>query len=149
MLEPLRPLCRSAGHCKNSSVGDRKNSQDCCTALRETLCRILTAVVLMQPLVISQLEFQDSPNPSVFVTTPKVGGTGLNLTAANHAVITQLFWVLNVQGQAFARVVQLGQNRVPHTWLLNTGPNGYDNRASDLHQLSGVAQMRVLHGLMS
>ena len=38
-----------------------------------------------------QLKFQDSPNPSVFVTTPKVGGTGLNLTAANHAVIIQKF----------------------------------------------------------
>ena len=36
-----------------------------------------------------QLKFQDSPNPSVFVTTPKVSGTGCNLTAANHAVITQ------------------------------------------------------------
>jgi hypothetical protein len=44
-----------------------------------------------------QLKFQDSPNPSVFVTTPIVGGTGLNLTAANHAVITQKFWVLNEQ----------------------------------------------------
>jgi len=96
-----------------------------------------------------QLKFQDSPNPSVFVTTPKVGETGLNLTAANHAVITEKFWVLNEQWQAFARVVPLGQNRVPHTWLLNTRPNGYDNRASDLHQLSGVAQMRVLHGLMN
>ena len=96
-----------------------------------------------------QLKFQDSANPSEFVTTPKVGGTGLNLTAANHAVITQNFWVLNEQYQAFARVVQQGQNRVPHTWLLNTGPSGYDNRASDLHQLSGVAIMRVLHGLMS
>jgi len=96
-----------------------------------------------------QLKFQDSPNPSVFVTTPKVGGTGLNLTAANHAVITQKFWVLNEQRQAFARVVRHGQNRVPHTWLLNTGPNGYDTRVSDLHQLSGVAQMRVLHGLMN
>jgi hypothetical protein len=52
-----------------------------------------------------QLKFLDSPNPSVFVTTPKVGGTGLNLTAANHAVITQKFWVLNEQQQAFARVV--------------------------------------------
>jgi hypothetical protein len=40
-----------------------------------------------------QLKFQDSPNPYVFVTTPKVGGTGLNLTAAIHAVITQKFWV--------------------------------------------------------
>jgi len=35
-----------------------------------------------------QIKFQDSQNPSVFITTPKVGGTGLNLTAANHAVIT-------------------------------------------------------------
>jgi hypothetical protein len=96
-----------------------------------------------------QLKFQDSRNPSVFVTTPKVGWTGLYLTAANHAVITQKFWVLNKQQQAFARVVRLGQNRVPHTWLLNTGPGGYDNRASDLHQLSGVAEMKVLHGLMS
>jgi len=41
------------------------------------------------------LKFPDSPNPSRFVTTPNVGGTGLNLTAANHAVITQKFWVLN------------------------------------------------------
>jgi hypothetical protein len=96
-----------------------------------------------------QLKFQDSPNPSVFVTTPKVCGTGLNLRVANHAVITQKFWVLNEQRQAFAWVVQLGQNRVPHTWLLNTEPNGYDNRASDLHQLSGVARMRVLQGLMN
>jgi len=105
-----------------------------------------------------QLKFQDSPNPSVFVTspnpsvfvtTPKVGGPGRNLTAANHAVITQKFWVSNEQRQAFARVVRLGQNRVPHTWLLNTAPGGYDNRVSDLHRLSGGAQMKVLHGLMS
>jgi hypothetical protein len=81
--------------------------------------------------------------------TPKVGGTGLDLTAAHHAVITQKFWVLNGQWQAFARVVRLGHYRVPHTWLLNTGPGGYDNRASDLHLLSAVAQMKVLHGLMS
>jgi len=33
-----------------------------------------------------QLKFQDSPNPSVFVTKLKVAGTGRNLTAANHAV---------------------------------------------------------------
>jgi len=49
-----------------------------------------------------QLKFQDTRNPSVFIPTPKVGGTGLNHTAANHAVITQTFWVLNEQRQAFA-----------------------------------------------
>jgi hypothetical protein len=51
------------------------------------------------------LKFQDSATPCVFVTTPKVGGTGLNFTSANHAVITLKFWVLNEQRQAFARVV--------------------------------------------
>jgi hypothetical protein len=59
-----------------------------------------------------QLKFHDSPNPSVFVTTPKVDGTGLNLTAANHAVMTQELWVLNQQQQAFAQVVWLRKNRV-------------------------------------
>ena len=44
-----------------------------------------------------QLKFQNSRNPSVFISTPKVGVTGLNFTAANHAVITQKFWVLNEQ----------------------------------------------------
>jgi len=78
-----------------------------------------------------------------------VGGTGLNLTAANHAGITQKFQVLNEQWQAFARVVRLGQNRVPHTWLWNRGPGGYDDHVSDLQQQSGVVQMNVLHGLMS
>ena len=51
------------------------------------------------------LKFRHSPNPSVFVTTPKERGTGLNLTAANHAVIPQKCWVLNEQHQTFARVV--------------------------------------------
>jgi len=49
-----------------------------------------------------QLQFPDSRNPSVFITTPKAGGTGLNLIAANQAVITLTFWVLNEQRQAFA-----------------------------------------------
>jgi len=95
-----------------------------------------------------QLNFQHSQNRSLFITTPKVCGTGIHLAAANHAVITQKCWVLNEQWQAFARVVRLGQNPVPHTLSLKTGPGGYDNHVSDLHQHTGVAQMRVLHGLI-
>jgi hypothetical protein len=95
-----------------------------------------------------QLKLQDSRNPSVFITTLKAGGTGLNLTAANHAVITHKFWVLNKQRQAFARVIWLGQNPVPHAWLRYMGSGVYDHRASDLHRHSGVVQIRVLHDLM-
>jgi hypothetical protein len=96
-----------------------------------------------------QLKFHHSINPSVVVTMSKVDGTCLHLTSGIHAVRIQKFWVLNEQRQTFAQVVRLGQNRVPHAWLLNTGSSGYDNRASNVHQLPGVAQMRVLHGLMS
>ena len=49
-----------------------------------------------------QLKFQDSRNPSVFITAPNLCGTGLNLPAANPAVMTQKFWVLNEQRQPFA-----------------------------------------------
>jgi hypothetical protein len=58
-----------------------------------------------------QLKFQDSQNPSVFITTPKVGKTDLNVTAANHSVITQIFLVLNEQWQVvFPRVVWVRLN---------------------------------------
>jgi len=96
-----------------------------------------------------QLKFQDLRNPSVSITTPKVGGTGPNLTATDHEVIAQKLWVLNEQQQAFAQVVWLGQIRVPHTWLPNTSPGGYNNHTSNLHQPSGVVQMSILHGFMS
>jgi len=49
-----------------------------------------------------QLKMQTSPNPSVFITRPKVCRTGLPLTTANHEVIAQRFWVLNKQCQVFA-----------------------------------------------
>jgi hypothetical protein len=95
------------------------------------------------------LKFQDLRNPSVFVTTPNVGRTGLNITATHHVVIPQKFGVSNKQLLAFARVVWLVENRVPHTWLLDMGSGGYNYRTCDLCQYIGVAQMSVLHGLMS
>ena len=47
-----------------------------------------------------QLKFQDSRNPSVFKTIPKVGEIGQNRTDANCAVITKKFGRLNEQWQA-------------------------------------------------
>ena len=93
-------------------------------------------------------EFQSLGRCAVFLTTTKVGGTGLNLITANDAVILQKPWVLNEQRQAFGRIVRLGQTRQPHCWLLNVGPGGYDDRVTELHYRSGAAQMRILHGLM-
>jgi hypothetical protein len=44
-----------------------------------------------------QLKFNHSPNHSVLETTAQVGGAGLNLTAANHAQITEQFLAFNEQ----------------------------------------------------
>jgi len=79
-----------------------------------------------------ELKFQDSGNPSVFVTTPKVGRAGANLTTAKNVLLTQKFWGLNEQWQAFAKVVRQGVKTVPHTWLLHTGPGVNNNRVSNL-----------------
>jgi hypothetical protein len=62
-----------------------------------------------------RLKFPNTLNLLVFVTPPKVGRIGVNLTAANCAVLTQKFWVLNKPRQAVAQVVQLGHNRVLQT----------------------------------
>jgi len=61
---------------------------------------------------VMQLTFQVSPNASVFITTPKVGRTGINLAMSIHALMTLGFWVLNEQSKVFAQVVQAGQNKV-------------------------------------
>ena len=82
-------------------------------------------------------EFQNTVRCAVFLTTMKVGGTGLNLVAANHLVMLQKPWVLNEQRQAFDQIVRLGQTRQPHCWLLNVGPAGYDDRVIQLHHQSG------------
>jgi hypothetical protein len=94
-------------------------------------------------------DFQNSPWCSVFITTIRIGGTGLNLVAANHVVILQKPGVLNEQRQDFGWIVRLGQMRKPHTWLVNTGSNGFDDRVTVLNMVNGTTQLRVLHELMN
>ena len=89
-----------------------------------------------------QLKYRDSPNPSVFVSTPKASRKSVNLGAASHAGISQRYWVLNVQRRPFAQAFQLGDKRMQHTWLRNPRLGGYDNPVCNLHQHSAVAQIR-------
>ena len=58
-------------------------------------------------------EFLTIDSPAALVLTPALGGTGLNLVAANHLIIMQKFWVLNEQPQAISRIDRLGQKRTP------------------------------------
>jgi len=52
-----------------------------------------------------QLWFEDSPNPSVFITPVKVYGIHLNITTSNDAVITPKFCISNEHYQIFATIV--------------------------------------------
>jgi superfamily II DNA or RNA helicase len=56
--------------------------------------------------------FQEEPNgPPVFVLSLKAGGTGLNLTAANHVFHYDRWWNPAVEMQATDRTYRIGQKR--------------------------------------
>ncbi|MFA5625252.1 MAG: DEAD/DEAH box helicase [Bradymonadales bacterium] len=58
------------------------------------------------------VEFFQSPDgPSIFVLSLMAGGTGLNLTAANHVFHFDRWWNPAVENQATDRAFRIGQNK--------------------------------------
>jgi hypothetical protein len=55
--------------------------------------------------------FQSADAPPLFVLSLKAGGTGLNLTAANHVVHIDRWWNPAVENQATDRAFRIGQHR--------------------------------------
>jgi non-specific serine/threonine protein kinase len=55
--------------------------------------------------------FQDDANAPFFVLSLKVGGTGLNLTAASHVIHFDRWWNPAVEDQATDRAFRIGQKR--------------------------------------
>ncbi|MFE2755916.1 DEAD/DEAH box helicase [Actinosynnema sp. NPDC059335] len=53
--------------------------------------------------------FQEADGPSLFVLSLKAGGTGLNLTAANHVIHLDRWWNPAVEDQATDRAFRIGQ----------------------------------------
>jgi SNF2 family DNA or RNA helicase len=56
-------------------------------------------------------DFQSSVRPGIFVLSLKAGGTGLNLTAANHVVHVDRWWNPATEAQATDRAFRIGQSR--------------------------------------
>ena len=56
-------------------------------------------------------EFQQGQGPGALVLSLKAGGTGLNLTAANHVVLYDRWWNPAVEDQARDRAWRIGQHR--------------------------------------
>ena len=55
--------------------------------------------------------FQSGDGPQIFFLSLKAGGTGLNLTAANHVVHLDRWWNPAVENQATDRAFRIGQHR--------------------------------------
>lgn len=56
-------------------------------------------------------DFQTRPGPGALVLSLKAGGTGLNLTAANHVVLYDRWWNPAVEDQARDRAWRIGQTK--------------------------------------
>jgi superfamily II DNA or RNA helicase len=56
-------------------------------------------------------EFQDDAGPPVMLVSLKAGGTGLNLTAADHVFLLDPWWNPAVEDQAASRAHRIGQDR--------------------------------------
>jgi SNF2 family DNA or RNA helicase len=56
-------------------------------------------------------KFQGENGPPVFLLSLKAGGTGLNLTAANHVIHLDRWWNPAVENQATDRAFRIGQKR--------------------------------------
>jgi SNF2 family DNA or RNA helicase len=55
--------------------------------------------------------FQEADEPVLFLLSLKAGGTGLNLTAANHVIHIDRWWNPAVEDQATDRAFRIGQHR--------------------------------------
>jgi superfamily II DNA or RNA helicase len=55
--------------------------------------------------------FQSADGPPIFILSLKAGGTGLNLTAANHVFHFDRWWNPAVENQATDRAFRIGQTR--------------------------------------
>ncbi|MDV6233901.1 DEAD/DEAH box helicase [Rhodococcus cercidiphylli] len=56
-------------------------------------------------------KFQSDDGPPIMMLSLKAGGTGLNLTAANHVVHLDRWWNPAVENQATDRAVRIGQRK--------------------------------------
>ena len=55
--------------------------------------------------------FQEDIHQKIFILSLKAGGTGLNLTAANHVIHYDLWWNPAVENQATDRAFRIGQKK--------------------------------------
>ncbi|KAH8095782.1 helicase [Aureococcus anophagefferens] len=78
-------------------------------------------------------DFAGDGGPRVLLVSLKCGGTGLNLTRANHVFLLDTWWNAAVEEQAMDRVHRLGQTR-PVTAVRLVADRTVESRILDIQQ---------------
>ena len=63
------------------------------------------------------VDFQKRPGFDVMLLSPRAGGVGLTLTAANHVIHLSRWWNPAVEDQCTDRVFRIGQHKTVHVYL--------------------------------
>ena len=89
--------------------------------------------------------FQDASGPPVMLVSLKAGGTGLNLTAADHIFLLDPWWNPAVEDQAADRAHRIGQTRpvVVHRLIAR---NTVEERILELHARKRALSEVALQG---
>ncbi|KAK5081904.1 hypothetical protein LTR70_009239 [Exophiala xenobiotica] len=90
-------------------------------------------------------EFANNIYPRVILVSISCGGTGLDLTAANHAFLLEPQWNPVLEEQALARVHRIGQKRpvrLVRLIMKDTHLGGEDHRAARSKASTGQAHRR-------
>ena len=85
--------------------------------------------------------FQEDPKWKTLVVSLKAGGTGLNLTKANHVIHYDLWWNPAVEAQATDRAYRIGQekNVMVHRFISsNTFEERIDEMLNSKKELADV-----------
>jgi len=89
--------------------------------------------------------FQDPAGPPVFLISLKAGGTGLNLTAADHVFLLDPWWNPAVEEQAADRAHRIGQDRPVMVYRL-VAKDTVEERVLDLQRRKRAIAEAALSG---
>ncbi len=93
--------------------------------------------------------FQDRMGFDVMLLSPRAGGVGLTLTAANHVIHLSRWWNPAVEDQCTDRVFRIGQRRTVHVYLPlarhpRFGEYSFDLKLDSLMERKRAMNRRVL-----
>lgn len=90
--------------------------------------------------------FQTDKGPSIFILSLKAGGTGLNLTRANHVFHYDRWWNPAVENQATDRAFRIGQTRQVQVHKMVCAGTVEERIADILRQKQSLADETVGNG---